>query len=392
MRRCVVGLLLMFPLGLFGQSTSPWQKIGNASFGDTDTPSPGAAYMTVYVRAATVYQKSNWWTNFVEKNRQAVLTINLNGTVAGTNVAQTKVGDPIELRRNDSMVDLGYSGIVVDHLPTTFSGMTLTIQINKTAKDGLNDIISMVSDLSKTQPPTLSVSQQAMGITNLSKTLADFLFNKNLLVKKVSTQSPIPSNGMLGSGIYACFAGDSNVDYAQYLSAGRGDLSWSGTQLIYKNKPVTTVSYFIVEIGYQKRFFAQPTDALSFGVVKPWAALYLLAQSEVPTVNSQSDVQKIHDQIQSHLSNARALLNADSDFIADERSAIASAVHDVIQRDFRARLDTLGISQGGALGQENGSTQDLFTFTEDVDASSTSFLKKQETGNRPMVPTVSVPQ
>ncbi len=101
--------------------------------GDDESPSPGAAYMTVYVRAATAYQMSNWWTKLVEKNRQSVLTVKLDGTVAGTHFSQTKLGDPIELRKNDSMVDLGHSEIVVERLPTTFSGMTFNLEIDKTA-------------------------------------------------------------------------------------------------------------------------------------------------------------------------------------------------------------------------------------------------------------------
>lgn len=294
------------------------------------------------------------------------------------------------------MVDLGYSGIVVDHLPTTFSGMTFSLQINKTAKDGLNDLISMVSDLSKTQPPTLSVSQQAMGIVNLSKSLADFLFNKNLIVKKVSTQSPIPATGLLAPGIYACFAGDSNADYAPYLTPGSPGLSWSGTQLTYNNNPVKKISYFIVEIAYQNRFFAQPTDALSYGTVKPWAALYLLAQAEVPRINAEGDVQKIHDDIQSHLSDALSLLNADSDFIADERAAIATAVHDKIQGEYQARLTALAIHPGGGgtLGPAAtaSSAGGLLSFQHSAGVEHADLLNDLAKKNRPMVPTVSVPQ
>jgi hypothetical protein len=292
------------------------------------------------------------------------------------------------------MVDLGYSGIVVDHLPTTFSGMTFSLQINKTSKDGLNDLISMVSDLSKTQPPTLSVSQQAMGIVNLSKSLADFLFSKNLLVKKVSTQAPIPANGLLAPGVYVCFAGDSNADYAQYLAAGNPGLSWSGTLLKYNNNAVQKISYFVVEIGYQKRFFAQPTDALSYGTIKPWAALYLLAQAEVPKINAQGDVQKIHDDIQSHLFDARSLLNADSDFIADERAAIATAVHDKIQGDYQARLQALAIQpgQGGTLGPADTSGGSLLSFEDTADTRHADLLNELAKQNKPMIPTVTVPK
>jgi len=204
----------------------------------------------------------------------------------------------------------------------------------------------------------------------------------------MSTQSPIPANGLLAPGIYASFAGDSNTDYAQYLAPGNPGLSWNGTQLRYNNQPVQKVSYFIVEVGYQNRFFAKPTDALSYGTVKPWAALYLLAEAEVPTINTQQDVQKIHDDIQSHLSAARSLLNADSDFIQDERAGIATAVHDQIQGEYQARLVALGF-QGGTLGTGGGG---VLSFQDTAATGHANLLNELAKKNRPMTPTVTVPK
>ncbi|HXM51084.1 MAG TPA: hypothetical protein VN956_24780 [Pyrinomonadaceae bacterium] len=352
--------------------------------------------MTVYVRAATAYQMSNWWTKLVEKNRQSVLTVKLDGTVAGTHFSQTKLGDPIELRKNDSMVDLGHSEIVVERLPTTFSGMTFNLEIDKTAKDGLNDLITIAADMSKAQPPTLSITQQQLGIITLSKSLADYLFSKRLLVKKLSTQSPIPSTGLLRPGVYVCLAGDTNADYAKYLAPGNPGLQWDGAQLTYNNGRVQKVSYFIVEVAYQKRFFAKPLDALSYGGVKPWASLYLLAEAEVPNINSAAEAKKIHDEIQSHLSDARSLLNADYDFIAAEKTDIANAVHDELQKNYTARLRVVG-ADSSEHGQPTKSQTPhsltmpppLVLFSEDRSAheKEAAVLRQIEQGNRTMVPT-----
>lgn len=339
-------MLLVFPVGLAAQSTSTWKRIGDATFGDIQSASPGAAYMTMYLRAGTVYQNSNWWTNFVERNRQAVLTLNLNGTFANVQVSKTIVGNPINLQHNRSSVDLGYSGIVVDHLPTTFTGATFNVQINKTARDGLSDIITMVSSLSQAQPPVISVSQQAMGIINVSKSLADYLFSKNLLVTRVQSQSALPAGGLLAPGVYVCMAGDSTTDYQQYLTGQ--SLKWDGSLLTFNNAPVQAVSYFVIEVGYYSKFFARPLDSLSFGAAKPWAALYLIAEADVPNINDAVSEQKIHDDIQSHLNDARTLLSNDQDLIEDEREAIALAVHDKIQTDMNARVTALGLVQPAA--------------------------------------------
>ena len=345
MGRYFVGCLAILCLGasVYAQSTSPWKKIGSTTIGDDNSPSAGAAYMTVYVRAAAVYQNSNWWTNVVEKNRQAVLTASIEGTVSGAHFADIKVGSPIALAKNDSLVDLGWSGDVVDNLPTTFSGMTFKLRINKTSKDSLNDLISMVSELSTSTPPVVSITQQQMGFISFSKTIADYLFNKNLLVTRLSTESPLPASGLLEPGVYVCFAGDSNADYGKYLGSSRPGLQWDGAQLTYNQLSVQKVSYFIVEVGYRKRFYASPLDALSG--IKPWVSLYLLAGAEVPNINSAAEAKKTHDDIQSLLSAARALLDKDSDLLNAEKDEIDKAVYEKIETEYSTRLDRLNIPE-----------------------------------------------
>ncbi len=76
------------------------------------TSPPGTAYMTLYLRAASAYQNSNWWANFVERNRQAVLTETLTGTVANIPVSQAKTSAGITLQKNRSQVDLGSLGLL----------------------------------------------------------------------------------------------------------------------------------------------------------------------------------------------------------------------------------------------------------------------------------------
>jgi len=325
----------------FGQSVSPWYRVGDTAVGDVSNATPGSAYMSVWVRAASVYQASNWWTNFVEKNRQAVLTINLNGTVGGVGVSTTKTGNPISLQKNKSMVEMGFSGTLVDYLPTTFSGMNVDLQINKTAKDGLQDLMSAVSQLSSAQPPVLSISSQAIGIANLGKSVADFLFNKNLLVKFIDTQNALPAGGLLPPGIYVCLAADSSPEYQSYLDP---QLKWNGAVLSHNAQPVAKISYFVIEVAYKKRFFADPLNSLSYAATRSWASLYLLAQREIPQINNADDAKKTLNDIQSHLNDARALLDNDPDFIAAEKDDIANAVYKKLNDAYQARLVQIGVA------------------------------------------------
>jgi hypothetical protein len=327
----------------YAQSTSPWKKIGEPTSGEKVAPSPGEGYMTVSVRGAAAYQNSNFWTNFVERNRQAVLTANLTATIANIPVTQTVTGSPVQLQKNRSMIDLGFAGTIVDHLPTTFSGMNVNLQINKTAQDGLQGLITQVSQLSTGTPPVLAISSQTMQITSFAKNVADFLFKANLLVIKAQTRNPFPTAGALDPGVYVCFAGDQETDYSQYLQNAQ-QLKWDGAQLTFSGRPVDNVSFFVIEITYQSTFFSKPLDALNFGASKPWVTLYLTAQNEIPEINSAADAAAKENDIQSHLYDARALLTQDYSFTNDERDAIDQAVHDKLNADLQKRLNDLGIN------------------------------------------------
>ena len=320
-----------------------WLKIGPPTAGQVTAPALGEGYMTVTVRAATAYQRSNFWTNLIERNRQAVLTGNLSASIANVPVSQTVTGKAITLQRNNSMVDLGYSGVLVDHLPTTFSGMNVNLQINKTAQDGLQALINQVSALSTSQPPVLTISPATLQITSLAKSVADFLFNAKLLVNLAQTQNPFPSSGALDPGIYVCFAADQASDYGQYLS--RPDqLRWNGAQLSFSGQPVSGITFFIIEVDYQSRFFTHPLDALSFGASKPWVTLYLTAENEIPGINTAAQASAAQNDIQSHLSDARTLLFQDYAFINDERDEIAQAVYVKLNTEFQQRLKDIGVS------------------------------------------------
>jgi hypothetical protein len=218
--------------------------------------------------------------------------------------------------------------------------MTLTVQINKTAQDGLQNLISQVNQLSTAQPPVLAISAQSMQITSLAKNVADFLFNARLIETKLQTRNPFPAAGGLDPGTYVCFAGDQQPDYQQYL-ADPSKLSWNGAVLTFQGQPVNKVSYFLIEIDYQTSYFAKPLDSLSFGASKPWVTLYLTAENEIPGVNTCTQAATAQNDIQSHLSDARTLLVQDYGFTNDERDAISNAVYTKLNEAIKARLTAI---------------------------------------------------
>jgi hypothetical protein len=201
--------------------------------------------------------------------------------------------------------------------------------------------MTAVASLSSAQPPVLSISSQSIGLANFGKSLADFLFNKNLLVKYIDTQNPLPANGLLASGVYACLAADTQEDYQSYLDS---KLKWNGAVLSYDGQPVSKISYFIIEVAYKHRIFADPLNSLSFSATRSWASLYQLAQREIPLINDAASAKKSLDDIQSHLNDARTLLDADPDFTSGEKDAIGDAEYTKINNDYHQRLVRLGLA------------------------------------------------
>lgn len=255
----IAGLVLVLTGPMFAQSTSPWVRIGDATIGNATVKaaSPGATYMTVVFKGATVYQKSNWWTRFVEKNRQAVLTVAVDGVISGVRVQDTRTGRAIELRKKKSLADLGYAGVVFENLPTTFSSLSVTFDINKTASDGLQALINTLADISKATP-SVSASQSTMGIVSGAKSIADFLFGKNLLVQKVVSPSPFASSSVIAPRRYVILAGDAATDYGKYLlppPSGQNGLDWQNGVLSWNGSQILDISYFVIDVGYSKAVF-----------------------------------------------------------------------------------------------------------------------------------------
>lgn len=323
------------------QSTSGWIRISDATIGDpgVTTASPNSAYVTAVFQGASVYQDSKWWTRLVEAKRQAVLSIAVSGKIAGTQVQDTRVSGPIDLRPNKGQISFGYSNIpILQNIPTTFSSISLTVTLNKSAQDGLSQLLNTLADISKSTPG-LQVSQQTLGMVSATRTIADYLFKKDLLVPKMNSPSAL-SSSFGRPGIYVVLAGDSEADYNRYLSAipGHSGLLWKNT-LTYDGSAVTGISYFVVEIGYTTRIFAKPIDALSYGALKPWTAL---TRREIAGISKSGDSDRVAD-MRSHLMDAKTLLDQDPDYIQSEKDSIDDAVHDMVIQELTARLKKLKI-------------------------------------------------
>lgn len=357
MARCfqtasVLALSLALASPVAAQSTSTWIRVGestNAGANVSQTPSLGATYVWAVIRGASVYQNSNWWTQFVERNRQAVVEVSLEGQLLNTRVSDTRTSRPIELRRDNSNYDFGYSATVVQALPTTFQSLQLAIGLTKSAQDGLGTLLASLGELSMSTP-ALNVSQASMGVVSATKAIADFLFQKRLIERRAQSTLPLIGSGpTLQAGTYAILAGDSQKDYLQYLQEppGRPGLRWNGSALTWDGKPLQRVSYFVVEISYTTRIFQDPINSLTFA--KGWTALYQVARRKVDNIKAPTDTLRIAEEIRSHLAAAQTLLDGDIDYVQRERDEIHTAIKALVQKELDARIAAINAGQPGQL-------------------------------------------
>jgi hypothetical protein len=329
---CAIAILLMsVSLRVRAQSTSPWIKITDDSpaalpAGSLMNPSVGDAYLTVQFVDAGVFQKSNWWTNLVEKNRVGTANTALSGTINGRNVDDARASKPIELRKNNSLVGFGFAPIVIEMFPTTYSKLELRVNIAKSSQDGLADLLSALADISNSTP-SLQVSQSTMGIVNGSKALADFLFKKQLIKTHAQSVMQFPATGnSLPAGLYVSLAGDSAADYAP-ITDNPANLHWNGAALKFNGAGLESMklSYYIVRVRYDRRVFTDPLASLSLSS-KPWVALYLVANGKVSLIVPGTDLQALRVEVIHNLINANTLLDADPDYIQAEKDELKDAV------------------------------------------------------------------
>lgn len=360
---CICAALLVFvAYRVEAQSTSPWVQITDESpaalpAGSLQNPTLGDAYLTADFVAARVYQKSNWWTNIVEKNRVGVIDTKLSGMANGRDVSDARTSKPIELRKNNSLVDLGFATNVAGRLPTTFSRLELTVNIGKSSKDGLAELLSALGDISASTP-SLQLSQSTLGIVSGAKLLADFLFNKTLL--KAHAQSVIdfqPTGNSLPAGLYVSFAADSAADYSSIINNSpdviKQKLRWNGGALRFDGQELGKLTYYIVRVHYMRRVFDDPLASLSLSPSKPWAALYQIANGKVSLIVPGTDLEKLKVEVINHLINANTLLDNDPDYIQKEKDEIKAAVLAMINSrliqkrpgavPFKVPVDTTGV-------------------------------------------------
>jgi hypothetical protein len=346
MKQLLLLLVLCVSNAASAASTSSWIKLGGDSNVEATQGKLGASYVSINFVAASVYQNSDWWTNIVETNRSALATASVAGLFSGgKTLSDRRVSPPMEMKKNKSNLDFGWSQSLVHDLPVDFQSLSIDVGIAKTSEDGLSSLISAANDLSKTVP-TLSVPTATTATVSAVKLLADFIFDKKLVEEKLHSSQPLtaPAGGALEPGFYAVLGGTTKEEYLKYLgkSASGPGLVWNGYVLKYDNEPVLGVTFFIVQVAYKDNLYdpvTLPDAALTSD--RNWAKLY---RNAITQVNQLADLSKFNESLRNIAqikADAEQLLNDDPAFVQTERVLIQQKVAERINKIKDARWDYL---------------------------------------------------
>lgn len=321
------------------QSTSSWIHIKGTESGRVIDPatSPriqnGNKYITISLVNTRIFQKSNWYQGWVEGSRKLIQTIEVKGNVYGQQFADSRISPQIEMQKAGiNSFDTGWNVNIVENLPANFDGLEVRVQVSKTAKNNLSEVLNLASSVSKGASP-ISLSPDSQLIIGATKAMSDFLFGQNLLASKIDSSFGINTVDLgFPTGYYVIFAGDTAASYQSYLNNSE-KLSWSGSQITFDGNPVQNVTYIVLRVKASDFVFASRFNA-PLNSKRPWATLYNRGINLMTTFNDVDDFLKVRNEISNLFANAEVILTSDASLIGDEKRAI----HDAISLDTSNKL------------------------------------------------------
>lgn len=272
------------------------------------------------------------------------MDVSLSGRVRNVAFVDSRASKPIELRKNKSQADPGWSSVIVERFPTTYSNLQLTVRLSKSSEDGLDSLLGTLASISA-GAPGLQLSQTALGAVTATKQITDYLFQKQLLVERLTSTLQFPDTGSsLPAGVYVVLAADTAKEYEAYLADStetNSGLSWNGGQLLWNGQPISKISYFVVRIDYMDRVYSNPLNSLSFSAAKSWASLYQRARQKILSLSRTEEIQRVTDEIRANLINAKTILDEDPDYTQNERDNIHESLWADTQKRLQNRIDAI---------------------------------------------------
>ena len=298
--------------------------------------------MTVQLVHSRFTSESNWLREVFRGKREAIISVEFSSNSGTRSVEDKRSSPPLTIvGGKEKVLDRSWSIYIANSMPTIdFTSAKVIVSIAISSKDGADDLLSLAGTISETTPG-LSFSQAAVGATTASFEVIKFLFDADVVEKKVETTKDLATTGntTIKPGYYAVLAADEQRLYSEYVKYS-GALEWTGSELRMGSQPLNDeVSYVVLRVDYTDRKYQDPANALSS--FKPWARKYSEAHSKASDFFDLQAASYARSEVQKLLNEAYTLLKADPDFIWAEKTDIHKALAGVVSERFGEAYRTL---------------------------------------------------
>jgi hypothetical protein len=325
---------------LFAQSTSNWIKVQSSS--EKNTIERNSGYLSLSVVNSKIFHKSNWWSELVGKNKKAFYTINVSSSYPnGTNISNRWSSDQVAIQKEQKPVEIGWSQMLAKELPSTFTSLKVNITLGYNSQDGVEKVIGIVSDLSKTVPP-LAPIQSYMGAVSGTKAILDELFSKNLAGSYLNSNNElIPSaQNSIEAGFYVVFGEKTTLAYQKYKD-GSTKLYWNGHDLLFEDKPIDDVNYVVIRVELVKNLFPKKDINLLTNTEIPWVKFYIKSNQTIDNWTKLEEGEKVMASVREDFAAAKALLDNDPLYIFSEKEDIHNTLKNLLSAKYTDRMQVL---------------------------------------------------
>jgi hypothetical protein len=311
----------------------------------------GGSYVSFKLSYINIYQKQNWYSALMLKDRNVVARATITGTVGGKQYNVTAISQTYPYNKKEGRQSFPFPQLSAIKLPATFPQLDISVEITATGKDAslalTNELNGIARNAQMNGVPGLTVGDAVSTV----KTITDTLFNLQLLQQPAVLSLSIATSGpqSFPTGPILAISCD---DATQVGGIDFNKFSWDGRRLLYEvdgqsepaeNQPqLKEMSFFVFEITYDAVHFDDPNNAMAYYSYRPWERLIELASEGISSARDIIDLNNTIDSGRQNLAAAYKLILEDEDeLILSEKRAIINAAKDRLQNEYNNRYGLL---------------------------------------------------
>jgi len=277
------------------------------------------SYVSMSVEKFTINKEDSLIRQIVDSDKHVFATVTLNADYKQNKTSIVKVSNPYSLNNMENNVDIATEWQLLDRIPWYLKNAELQIKLGYEAESSIDSVISSVNSIVSASPVFTLSTAAHFGMATASG-FDKLLFQQDRTVTLLNSirQFPLQSN-KLCEGYYVVFSAENNT-YRKYDK----NVIWDVNNLKYGNQPIDDASYAVINVRITDHYYNSTEDAFNDDN-REWSKKYNEVHSKMVDLATVTDSNKLNDiesDIRNRLSEARTLLESDSDLMQKEKEDI----------------------------------------------------------------------